>query len=114
MGGKLGAEERMRLLCEKSLPFAAKMLDGAGEAPWRNFATLSIPENDRVKGLLEVGVTRERWYVLAGALPVGSDRLVSRYLKFGTKDEIRAYMEGPRAPGDLETALRELIREAER
>ena len=114
MGRKLSAEERMRLLCEKSLPFAAKMLDGAGPAPWKDFITLGIPENDRVKGLLEVGITRDRWYLLAGVLPEGSDRLASQYLRQGTKEEIRAYMEGSAAPRELETALRELIREAER
>ena len=32
MGKKLSAEGRMKLLCEKSLPFVAKMLDGAGPA----------------------------------------------------------------------------------
>ena len=114
MGKKLSTEERMRLLCEKSLPFVAKMLDGAGLAPWQNYITLTIPENDRVTGLLEVGITRDRWYVLAGAIPLGSDRLVSQYLKQGTKEEIRAYMEGTEAPGELEAALRELIRETER
>ena len=59
MGKKLSTEERMRLLCEKSLPFVAKMLDGAGPAPWRNYITMTIPGNDRVTGVLEVGITRE-------------------------------------------------------
>ena len=114
MGKKLSAEDRMSLLCEKVLPFVSKMLDGAGTPPWRNYATLEIPENDRVKGVLEVGINRERWYVLAGVIPAGTDRLASQYLKQGTKEEIRAYMEGPDSPKELEAALRELIRQTEK
>lgn len=114
MGKKLSAEERMHILCEKSLPLVSKMLDGAGAPPWRNFATLQIPENDRVNGLLEVGIQRERWYVLAGVIPAGTDRLVSQYLKQGTKEEVRAYMEGPDSPREMEVALRDLIRQVEK
>lgn len=114
MGKKLSAEERMSLLCEKVLPLVSKMLDGAGAPPWRDYVTLQIPENDRVKGVLEVGISRERWYVLAGVISAGTDRLVSRYLKQGTKEEIRAYMEGPDSPKELEAALWELIRQAEK
>ncbi len=111
---KLSAGERMKLLCEKSLPFMTGMLDGVETQPGRHFATLSIPENDRVKGLLEVGRERERWYVLAGVIPQGTDRLLSQYLKQGTKEEIRAYLNAPGSPKELEAALRELIKRAEK
>lgn len=110
---KLSAEERMKLLCAKSLPFMTGLLDEAETQPGRHFATLGIPENDRVKGLLEVGRERERWYVLAGIIPEGTDRLLSQYLKQGTKEEIRTYLTAPDSPRELETALRELIRRAE-
>ena len=49
--------------------------------------TILIAEDNELNGeiLLEL---------LTGAMPVGSDRLVSQYLKQGTKEEIRVYMEG--------------------
>lgn len=113
MAKKLSAEERMKLLCEKSLPFMTGMLDQVETQPGRHFATLGIPDDDRVQGLLEVGREGDRWYLLAGAIPRGTDRLYSQYLKHGTKEEIRAYLTAAGSPRELEAALRELIRRAE-
>lgn len=108
---KLTDKERMKLLCEKSLEFISAHLDEAEERPY--FATLGIPGNHRVKGLLEIGTREGRWYVLAGAIPKGTDRLVSQYLKSGTREEIAAYLAAPGSSAELERTLRETVKKAE-
>lgn len=108
---KLTVGERMKLLCEKSMEFISTHLGEAEERPY--FATLGIPGNDRVEGLLEIGKRNGSWYVMAGAFPQGSDRLYSQYLKTGTREEIAAYLAAPGSPAELERTLWETVQKAE-
>ena len=110
---RLMDDERMVLLRQKSLEFAAGRMDEAAPGrPW--FATLGIPGNDRVRGLLEIGTQEGRWYVLAGAMPEGTDRLTSQYLVTGTRSDIAAFLAAPQSAATLETTLRETVKQAEK